>query len=366
MALLRRGERLSSNVTLKQYNIVSSCVAEGGFGEVYRGREVGERGARADVAIKVSLDSVSWHGEAYFGRLLEGQRHVVALRDAFPLIRGSGKERVVKYVLVFEWMSEGTVDDELQRENAAWPEKSTMRQISNLLRVLQLLHRRGICHGDITPRNVFVRAGSLFLGDLGIAKQTLSDGPITMDAAAPEAFQPHDVNPFRWSPSNDVYQVGLLTLSLLTGRIVSTPEVAAKLLRKLPASDATKGWARDALIRASQRFQDAQEALVSLSGGPVKRVLPPRTLRGQRIVFTGTLPMDRPKAAALARRAGALVQGEVTGTTTLVVRGKPNPLQIGQEYGKKLYDAHRRIRRGQRIAIIDARGFSALLGGLIK
>jgi hypothetical protein len=34
---------------------------------------------------------------------------------------------------------------------------------------------------------------------------------------------------------------------------------------------------------------------------------------------------------------------------------------IGQRRGTKLFDTHRRIRRGQRIAIIDGRRFAALL-----
>ena len=61
-----------------------------------------------------------------------------------------------------------------------------------------------------------------------------------------------------------------------------------------------------------------------------------RTLRGQQIVFTGRLPMVRSKAAALAWRAGSVVQREVDGATTLVVAGQPNPLQIGQRqrYGE--------------------------------
>src|SRR5262245_41507136 len=105
----------------------------------------------------------------------------------------------------------------------------------------------------------------------------------------------------------------------------------------MPASDATKGFVHDALVRAGQRFQDAQEALVLLTGGPASSVLGPRTLRGQRIVFTGILPVNRPHAAALACRAAAFVQRQVNATTTLVVRGKPNPLQIGLRVRKKSY-----------------------------
>jgi serine/threonine protein kinase len=295
---------------------------------------------------------------------LEGQPHVVGLRDTFPLIQGSGAARSVKYVLVFDWMAEGTVYDALNEHIAPWPEQKTMRQITKLLEVLELLHQRGICHGDITPKNIFFKEERLLLGDLGIAKQKLGKGPLMMEGAAPEIFRPRDVPLLRWSPSEDVYQIGLLTLSLLTGQFISSDDATNKLLKQLKVSDATKGWIRDTLMKSGHRFQDAHEALTTLRGRgvPVKPASPPRTLRGQQIVFTGRLPMARPKAAALARKAGGIVQREVNGATTLVVAGQPNPLQIGQRYGKKLFDVQRRIRRGQRIAIINTRRFAALVG----
>lgn len=71
--------------------------------------------------------------------------------------------------------------------------------------------------------------------------------------------------------------------------------------------------------------------------------------------------MGRSVAKSRATLAGANVQNRVNGQTSLIVAGQPNPLMIGQRRGTKLFDAHRRIRRGQRIAIIDGRRFSALL-----
>jgi serine/threonine protein kinase len=103
-----------------------------------------------------------------------------------------------------------------------------VRQITNVLRVLELLHQKGICHGDITPRNIFLKEERLLLGDFGIAKQKLGKGPVTMIGAAPEEFRPPDVDLFCGSPSDDVYQIGLIALSLLTGCVVSSNEQAAQ------------------------------------------------------------------------------------------------------------------------------------------
>lgn len=363
MPWLNKGRVLRSDATQMCYRVTSHRVAQGGFGEIYRGVALDDHDDPwMDVAIKVSMNPLAWHGEAYFGRLLAGYPHVVPMKDAFPLIDGAGPARRAKYILVFPWMSEGTVDDYLQGDSPQpWSEAAVEGQIAALLDVLELLHRRGICHGDITPRNVFVQDGCLLLGDLGIAKQGLEKGPIEMIGATPEVFAPRDVDPFYWSPSEDVYQVGLIALSLLSGQQVTTFEICGRLLRALDASDQMKGWIHEALAEKGERFEHASEAKEALLGKPVKPARAPKNLCDQGVVFTGKLPIPRVQAQAQARAVGAVIQAYVSGATTLIVAGQPNPLQIGQERGTKLFDAHKRIRRGQRIAIINAKRFIQLV-----
>lgn len=361
MPLLRKGKLLVSETTTCRYRITSDRVARGGFGEVYRGSEVDAYQEEIrPVAIKVGLNPIAWHGEAYFGRLLSGQSRVVALHDAFPLFDGTGRARQSKYILVFDWMDQGTVSDALAR-GLTWSEGTVVREIRGILAVLSLLHRRGICHGDITPNNIFVSGTRLLLGDLGIAKQALDDKPVDMDGAAPAVFTPPDAKVFRWTPAGDVYQVGLIALSLLSGEVVTSPDVCGRLLRSLRASDAVKRWMHTALKSGKGRYQNAAEARDCL-GGPVQRGRrAPISLRDQVVVFTGFLPMTRSEATKSARRAGAEVQCRVTGRTTLVVAGDPNPQMIGKAEGRKRFEAGARIHRGQRIAIITAAKFQKML-----
>lgn len=362
MPLLKKGVVLGSDATGTCYRVVSGRIAEGGFGEIYRGVELDDRRDPVqDVAIKVLTNPLSWHGEAYFGRLLEGHERVVALLDAFQHVSGSGAARLTKYLLVFEWMEDGTVWEFLQAGKGPVPATAVAHQTGEILELLQLLHRRGICHGDITPRNVFLRNGELVLGDLGIAKQGLQDGPLFLGASTPAVFAPMDSSGASWTPSDDVYQLALIALSALAGEIVLTYEVCGRLLKDVDADDALKGWLRDALAVRADRFVDASEALAALRGEPIRPAPAPRSLRGQHVVFTGKLSTTRASAQAAAKKAGAIVQGRVNGATSLIVAGQPNPLQIGQQHGTKLYDAHRRIRRGQRIAIVDESRFRRLL-----
>lgn len=353
---------LVSDVTQTCYQVATDRLAQGGFGEVYGGFELDDhRDPCRQIAIKVSPHALPWHGEAYFGRLLSGHPHVVQLYDAFPIVDGTGAARMVKYVLILDWMGEGTVGNALAESGVAWPEDQVVDQIAELLGVLALLHRRGICHGDITPPNVFIEDGGLLLGDLGITKQSLLEGPITMDGATPGIFAPPDTSPFLWSPSEDVYQLGLIALSLLAGEVIMSHEVCGKVLKALPVSDHVKGWIRDAVAKGDQRFEDAAEALGALLAKPVKPARAPARLRNQQVVFTGTLSINRTEAQQQARRAGAHVQSRVNGATSLIVAGQPNPLQIGHRAGTKLFDAHRRLRRGQRISIIGGTQFDRLV-----
>jgi serine/threonine protein kinase len=356
MPWLNRGRLLKSDVTQASYKVLTSRVAQGGFGEVYRGCELDEhRDPCRDVAIKVSLKALAWHGEAYFGRLLAGQPNVVQFIDAFPLVDGVGAARLVKYVLVLEWMGGGTVEDYLRQHPEPWEEEAVVEQMIALLEVLRRLHHRSICHGDITPGNVFVQEGELVLGDLGIAKQTLEEGrPIPMDGATPDAFTPPGTAEYYWSPAEDVYQLALLGVSLLQGRVIEAADVSARMVRGVDVSPELTAWLIDALGAPRDRFRDADEALLCLRGEPVRPSAAPPSLEGQRVVLSGTLPgLARERAEAAARRAGATVQREVNGATTVVIAGVDD--------GKKLFDARRRIRRGQRIAIINVERFNRLL-----
>jgi len=286
---------------------------------------------------------------------------VVELVDAFQIVSGSGAVRLTKDLLIFEWMEDGTVWDFLHSGKGPVPAQAVAHQTGEILQLLQLLHRRGICHGDITPRNVYLRDGELVLGDLGIAKQGLDDGPVYLGASTPSVFAPLDSDGSSWTPSDDVYQLALIALSALAGEVVLTFEVCGRLLKSVEADDAFKGWMRDALAARGDRFIDAGEALASLRGDPIQPAPAPRTLNGQHVVFTGKLTTTRGAAQAAAKAAGASVQSRVNGATSLVVAGQPNPLQIGQQHGTKLYDAHRRIRRGQRISIINEKKFTRLI-----
>jgi BRCT domain type II-containing protein len=88
-----------------------------------------------------------------------------------------------------------------------------------------------------------------------------------------------------------------------------------------------------------------------------------RTLKGVHVTFTGIFSKTRKEVAAAARRAGAIVHSGPSSQTTVIVRGRPNPLQAaGRDGGLKLMEIRRLREKGQRITVLTEPQFWRLAG----
>jgi BRCT domain type II-containing protein len=86
------------------------------------------------------------------------------------------------------------------------------------------------------------------------------------------------------------------------------------------------------------------------------------SLTGLHESFTGILRPKRTDAAAAARRAGAIVHSGPSSRTTVVVRGKPNPLQAaGRDGGLKLMEIKRLREKGHKITLLNEEQFWRLV-----
>ena len=96
-------------------------------------------------------------------------------------------------------------------------EADIIRLGAGLCSALEACHRRGIVHGDIKPRNVFVGGGNFDeqvtykLGDFGMAQFSAVDN--TNDFMAPEVLCGAEV-----SPASDLYSVGMVLYWALNER----------------------------------------------------------------------------------------------------------------------------------------------------
>jgi serine/threonine-protein kinase len=337
---------------------VGRLVGRGGFGQVYLARPLGRRdGLPASVCVKASEHIDGWLREAYFGQVLDGNPRAIQVYDAFPLLPAAGR---VLYCLVLEYAVQGDLRQYLRRTARGWPETTARREIAGLLSVLGQLHRGQTLHRDLTPLNVFVcGTRTLKLGDFGIARPQNDRRGVTANthnpAAAPREIADGAVP--KWQARDDVYQVGQLLAMLVKGD--ARARVRTGEIRHLACSDQLKEIVHRCIGERRKRYESADELIEALQKRPP--ALKPgvlESLRGVHLAFTGILSVRRSEAVKAATRAGAKVHGGPSARTTVVVRGRPNPLQAaGREGGLKLMEIKRLREKGHRITLLDEKRF---------
>jgi eukaryotic-like serine/threonine-protein kinase len=360
--LLAAPEVIDSPETGLKYRI-ERFLGEGGFGQVYLARRIGRSATVPDtVCIKVSGRIDGWLREAYFGQLLDAHPRAIRVFDIFPLMRADGR---VLYCLTLEYARHGDLSAFLSRTTKGWTEAAARREIAGILEVLGKLHRGQTLHRDLTPLNVFVCDGlRLKLGDFGIVRQQSDRRGITartMNAlTAPSDIIAGAVP--RWQARDDVYQVGQLLGMLIKGDArlrMRLPEI-----RRLGCTDHLKEIVYRCIGERRKRYESADEMIEALRNPPAALkagVL--RTLKGVHVTFTGILTRKRSEAIRAAKRAGAIVHSGPSAKTTVVVRGRPNPLQAaGKDAGLKLMEIKRLREKGHRITLLDERRFWRLAG----
>jgi eukaryotic-like serine/threonine-protein kinase len=352
-----------SSETGRTYHL-DRLIGKGGFGEVYLATPTPRGGLPAQVCVKISDRLSAWLREAYFAELLIREPRALRVFDRFAEAEGTG----MRYCLAMEYAEHGDLSAWLSRTGPQ-PERIVRREIAAILRALDALHKGQALHRDLTPFNVFVCENEqLKLGDFGIATHQLSRRGVTA-----EAFNPFNApseiawgKVRRWQQRDDIYQVGQIAAMLLRGDVVST--MRSRDVRNLPCSDHLKGVIHRCLGVRGKRYEAAGELIAALRQRPKEvqlgRVL---SLAGTRLSFTGFLTRPRSDAIAAAKKAGAIVQSKPGQSTDILVRGRPNALQIaGDDGGLKLMEIRRLAARGHLIKVIGERQFWKLVDAAVR
>ena len=325
-------------------------IGKGGFGEVYLATATPAQGLPAQVCVKISERMSAWLREAYFAELLDREPRALRVYDRFAIVDGLR----MRYCLTMEYAEHGDLGAWLARKGPQ-SERFVRREIAAILKALDALHRGQAMHRDLTPFNVFVCENEeLKLGDFGIATHQLSRRGVTADAFnvlnAPTEIAWGKVR--RWQQRDDIYQVGLIATMLLKGDITSP--MRSKDVRRLPCSDELKEVIHRCLGSRGKRYEAASELIAALQ----RKSLEPQfgritNLAGKHIAFTGFLSRPRSEAVAAAKKAGAIVQSKPGQLTDVLVRGRPNKLQIaGQVGGTKIMEIRRLAALGHPVKVI--------------
>ena len=347
-----------SNETGRRYRL-DRLIGKGGFGEIYLATPTPVGVLPPRVCVKLSYQLTGWLREAYFAQLLERQGRALRVFDRFV----EADAARTRYYLVMEFAEHGDLAAWLDAQGGQ-PEKYVRQEIAAILETLDVLHRGQALHRDLTPFNVFVCEDErLKLGDFGIATHQASRRGVTADAfnplGAPTEIAWGKVR--KWQQRDDIYQVGQLIAMLLRGDVHSP--MRSRDVRRLPCSDHLKEVIHRCLGAREKRYQAAGDLIAALRKRPKEqstgRV---GSLKGRRLSFTGFLRRPRREAIAAATRAGAKVQGSPGPTTDVLVRGRPNALQVaGKGGGLKLMEIRRLAAKGHRVTIIGEAQFWKLV-----
>jgi hypothetical protein len=192
------------------------AVGQGGFGTVYRARQLT---VGREVALKIDnrvltteRDRRRFLREVSSAGHLSGHPHVVGLYDAGTLPDG-------RPYLVMELCPGGSLESMLhQRGHLPF---GRVREIGvGIADALAAAHDAGVLHRDVKPANILVnRYGVVGLSDFGLASILDADGAqsatreaLTPAYAAPEAFELADP-----APAADVYSLAATLYALLSG-----------------------------------------------------------------------------------------------------------------------------------------------------
>jgi len=366
--LLAPGQTIVSPESGLHYRI-ERWLGEGGFGQVFLATRLGSSTAVPEtVCIKASERIDGWLREAYFGKLLNAHPRAICVFDAFPLARPAERDGIL-YCLALEYAAHGDLSSFLHRAGRGWPETTARREIAGILQVLGKLHRGQLLHRDLTPLNVFVcDKRRLKLGDFGIVRQQSDRRGITARTLNTLTAPTELVSDIlagatpKWQARDDVYQVGQLLGMLIKGD--ASTRIRPDDVRRLACSDHLKEIVYRCIGERRKRYESADEMIEALSTPPAR--LGPgvlRTLKGVHVTFTGILSVKRRDAVRAARRAGAVVHSGPSTKTTVVVRGRPNPLQAaGRDGGLKLMELKRLREKGHRITLLNETQFWKLAG----
>lgn len=212
---------------------IEGRIGQGGMGVVYRathltlGRPVALKVVRPDVAADEQFRD-RFRRECQAAVAFE-HPHAVTIYDA-------GEDRGRLYVAM-RYVDGPNLAQILDVEGPLDPARA-VSIIEHVGAALAAAHARGLLHRDVKPANVLVERGpdgeSASLGDFGLARRIGDDDPGltgevgwvgTVDYVAPEQVRGETLD-----PRTDVYGLGCVLFTALTGRVpFDHPNAAAKL-----------------------------------------------------------------------------------------------------------------------------------------
>ena len=209
--------------TLNKRYVVGEKVGEGGFGAVFRGKQVA---TGREVALKI-LHPYNLGDATIVARFRREAEACSRLRNPHTVITYDFDETEDGVLYLAMEMLNGRSLHQLERTEGKLDPDRVLRIIDQVAEALSEAHQKGIVHRDMKPENIFIerRAGEDYVKvlDFGIAKMMSDDrGQAALTAVGQtlgtlEFMSPEQLRGQALDGRSDIYALGIMAYEMLTG-----------------------------------------------------------------------------------------------------------------------------------------------------
>jgi hypothetical protein len=211
--------------TLNHRYIVEDKIGEGGFGAVFRGKQIA---TGREVALKI-LHPHNVHDETIVARFRREAEACSKLRDPHTVTTYDFDETPDGILYLAMELLRGRALHHLQKAEGPLGATRVLRILDQVAASLTEAHANGIVHRDMKPENVFIesRAGEdhVKVLDFGIAKVMSDDRQVPALTAVGqtlgtlEFMSPEQLRGQKLDGRSDIYALGMMAYEMLTGKL---------------------------------------------------------------------------------------------------------------------------------------------------
>jgi serine/threonine protein kinase len=268
---------------LKQGDIINlrygilERLGEGSFGETYKAEDLQK--FKAIVVVK-RLKTEEYSGDTLKKATELFEREGQTLQNLqqysqIPRLEAYFIENSNCY-LVMEYIEGLTLAQEELKDGNQLKEKNVSELLTSILKILQVVHGKGLVHRDLKPDNVIRRVNnSITLIDFGSVTKdlNLSHSPTRPDITTIGSMYaaPEQLFQGKAFPSSDIYAVGMIAIQALTGRSpinlsrdLQTQDILWEYLVPTTSESFKKIIQKMTKYEPAQRYQSVDEVLKDL------------------------------------------------------------------------------------------------------
>lgn len=194
---------------------ITSRIGAGSFATVYKGHD-----DELDVPVAIKVLADNWSSDSDVrSRFLAEARLLRRIHDErIVRVYDIGTDDEGRPYFVMDHADGGTFED--LRSNLVEPGRA-LRLVAEAARGLEVLHREGIVHRDVNPRNILLahtpNGLRVMLADLGVAASLVNRSDFTLTAGTPAYMALEQASGHGVDERSDVYSIAAVAYALLTG-----------------------------------------------------------------------------------------------------------------------------------------------------